>query len=151
MGADLYRDGMARLEAGDVGEGRRLLEEALLLAPGDARVMHGLALALDLAGERSRALELLEHANARAPSEPGPACDLAMSLLEQEEDARAEQVLAPVLAAHPDHPRANLYQAMALAKTAPDRARGHVAKALHDGAGACAGGPVAALSGASAP
>ena len=52
-----------------------------------------------------------------------------MALLEREEDARAEQVLAPVLAAHPDHPRANLYMAMALAKTDADRARGHVAKA----------------------
>ena len=55
-----------------------------------------------------------------------------MSLLERGEDARAEQVLAPVLAAHPSHPRANLYQAMALAKTDPARARAHVAKVLGD-------------------
>jgi Flp pilus assembly protein TadD len=132
VGTDLYRDGMARLEAGDVEEGRRLLEEALHKAPGDVKVMHGLALALDLAGERARALELLEFAHARAPSEPGPACDLAMSLLERGEDARAEQVLAPVLAAHPGHPRANLYMAMALAKTDAARARAHVAKVLKD-------------------
>jgi Flp pilus assembly protein TadD len=129
---DLYRDGMARLEAGDVEQGRRLLEEALRKAPGDARVMHGLALALDLAGERTRALELLELAHTRAPSEPEPACDLAMALLERGEDTRAEQVLAPVLSAHPDHPRANLYQAMALAKTDPARARTHVAKVTRD-------------------
>lgn len=132
MGMDLYRDGMARLEAGDVEEGRRLLEEALHKTPGDVKVMHGLALALDLAGERTRAVELLEFAHARAPSEPEPACELAMSLLERGEDARAEQVLAPVLAAHPGHPRANLYQAMALAKTDPARARAHVAKVLGD-------------------
>ncbi len=132
MGTDLYRDGMARLEAGDVKEGRRLLEEALLKAPGDVKAMHGLALALDLAGERTRALELLEFAHARAPSEPEPACDLAMSLLERGEDARAEQVLAPGLAAHPGHPRANLYLGMALAKTDPARARTHVAKVPRD-------------------
>jgi len=132
VGTDLYRDGMARLEAGDVEEGRQLLEEALRKAPGDVRVMHGLALAMDLAGERARALELLELAHARAPSEPGPACDLAMALLERGEDARAEQVLAPVLSTHPDHPRANLYEAMALAKTDPVRARPHVAKVLRD-------------------
>ena len=132
METDLYRDGMARLEAGDVEEGRRLLEEALREAPGDVRAMHGLALALDLAGERDRALELLEFAHARAPSEPAPACDLAMSLLERGEDARAEQVLAPVLGAHPSHARANLYVAMALAKTNPARARAHVAKVPRD-------------------
>ena len=132
METDLYRDGMARLEAGDVEEGRRLLEEALRKAPGDVKVMHGLALALDLAGERPRALELLELAHTRAPSEPGPACDLAMALLERGEDTRAEQVLAPVLSTHPEHPRANLYQAMALAKTDAARARAHVAKVLHD-------------------
>ncbi len=132
METDLYRDGMARLEAGDGEEGRRLLEEALRKAPGDVRVMHGLALALDLTGERARALELLELAHARAPSEPGPACDLAMALLERGEDTRAEQVLAPVLSTHPDHPRANLYEAMALAKTDPARARAHVAKVPRD-------------------
>jgi Flp pilus assembly protein TadD len=123
---------MARLEAGDVEEARRLLEEALHKAPGDVKAMHGLALALDLAGERARALELLEFAHARAPSEPGPACDLAMLLLERGEDARAEQVLAPVLHAHSGHPRANLYQAMALAKTDLARARAHVTKVLGD-------------------
>ncbi|WP_205519541.1 tetratricopeptide repeat protein [Pyxidicoccus caerfyrddinensis] len=130
MAADLYRDGMARLEAGDVGEGRRLLEEALRLSPGSVEVMHGLARALDLAGERARAVELLELAHARAPDAPEPACDLAMFLLEQGDDARAERVLAPVLAAHPAHPRANLHLAMALAKTDPGRARGHAQKAL---------------------
>lgn len=123
MKTELYRDGMARLEAGDVEEGRRLLEEALRAAPEDAEVMHGLALALDQSGERERALELLESAHARAPAEPGPACSLAMALLERGEDARAEQVLEPVLAVHPDHPRANLYTAMALAKTDPTHAR----------------------------
>ena len=123
MKTNLYRDGMARLEAGDVKEGRRLLEEALRAGPEDAEVMHGLALALDQLGERDRALELLESAHARAPSEPGPACGLAMALLERGEDARAEQVLEPVLAVHPDHPRANLYAAMALAKTDPTHAR----------------------------
>ncbi|WP_205525621.1 tetratricopeptide repeat protein [Pyxidicoccus trucidator] len=133
MGTDVYRDGMARLAAGDVGEGRRLLEEALLISPGDVEVMHGLARALDLAGERGRAVELLEHANARAPAEPEPACDLAMLLLERGEDARAAQVLEPVLAARPDHPRSNLHLAMALAKTDPERARGHAAKALRGG------------------
>ncbi|WP_309893917.1 tetratricopeptide repeat protein [Archangium sp.] len=132
METDLYRDGMARLEAGDVEQGRRLLEEALRKAPGDVKVMHGLALALDLAGERTRALELLELAHTRAPSEPGPACDLAMALLERGEDTRAEQVLAPVLSTHADHPRANLYQSMALAKTDAARARAHVVKVLRD-------------------
>ncbi|NPC78934.1 tetratricopeptide repeat protein, partial [Pyxidicoccus fallax] len=108
-------------------------EEALLVAPGSVEVMHGLARALDLAGERARAVQLLEHANARAPSEPEPACDLAMALLEKGEDARAERVLAPVLEARPDHPRTNLYLGMALAKTDADRARGHLAKARQTG------------------
>lgn len=123
MKTDLYRDGMARLDAGDVEEGRQLLEEALRAGPGDAQVMHGLALALDMAGERERALELLESAHAREPSEPEVACSLAMALLERGEDARAEQVIEPVLAVHPDHPRANLCAAMALAKTDPTHAR----------------------------
>ncbi|QSQ25565.1 tetratricopeptide repeat protein [Pyxidicoccus parkwayensis] len=129
MGADLYREGLERLEAGDVEEGRRLLEAALRASPGDVAVMHGLARALDLAGERARAEELLELAHARAPDAPEPACDLAMFLLERGEEARAEQVLVPVLSALPSHPRANLHLALALAKTAPERARAHAAKA----------------------
>ncbi|XSE95812.1 hypothetical protein VZL07_36405 [Pseudomyxococcus flavus] len=132
MGTDLYRDGMARLDAGDVAEGRRLLEEALRKSPGDVAVMHGLSRALDLAGERARSVELLEHAHARAPSEPGPALDLAMALLEREEDARAVQVISPVLQAHPEDTRANLYMAMALAKTDAVKARVHAAKAMKD-------------------
>ncbi|MBN1205050.1 MAG: tetratricopeptide repeat protein [Myxococcaceae bacterium] len=123
---------MARLERGEVEEGRRLLEEAWREEPESVERMHGLARALDLAGERARALELLERAHARAPGAPGPACDLAMLLLEHEQEARAEQVLAPVLRAHPEHPRANLHMAMALAKTAPIRARAYAAKALQD-------------------
>lgn len=132
MAESAYQDGMARLEAGDVAEGRRLLEEALRAAPGSVEVMHGLARALDLAGERVQARALLERAHAQAPSEPGPACDLAMLYLEQEEDTRAERVLAPVLKAHPEHPRAHLCMAMALAKAEPGRARGHVVKALQE-------------------
>ncbi|WP_043713449.1 tetratricopeptide repeat protein [Corallococcus macrosporus] len=132
VGTDLYRDGMARLDAGDVAEGRRLLEEALRKSPGDVTVMHGLSRALDLAGERARSVELLEHANARAPAEPGPAHDLAMALLEREEDARAVQVLTPVLQAHPDDTRGHLFMAMALAKTDAAQARVHTAKALMD-------------------
>lgn len=131
MKTDLYRDGMAHLERGEVEEGRRLLEEAWAAAPDSVEVMHGLARALDLAGERPRAMELLERAHALAPTEPGPACDLAMLSLELGRDTRAEQILAPVLAAHPEHPRANLHMAMALAKAAPLRARGYAAKALH--------------------
>jgi predicted Zn-dependent protease len=127
---DLFRDGMARLERGEVEEGRRLLEEAWAAAPDSVEVMQGLARALDLAGERPRALELLERAHAQAPTDPGPACDLAMLYLELERDSRAEQILTPVIAAHPEHPRANLHLAMALAKTAPQRARGYAEKAL---------------------
>ncbi|QRN98510.1 tetratricopeptide repeat protein [Archangium violaceum] len=132
MGEREYQDGMARLEAGDVEEGRRLLEAALRASPGSVEVMHGLARALDLAGERGQARALLERAHAQAPGEPGPACDLAMLYLEEEEGTRAERVLAPVLAAHPEHPRANLCMAMALAKAQPERARGHVVKALQE-------------------
>ena len=91
-----------------------------------------MARALDLAGERARAQELLERAHAQAPTEPGPACDLAMLYLEQQQDSRAEQVLTPVLAAHPEHPQAHLHMAMALAKTAPQRALTHAEKALQD-------------------
>lgn len=130
MKTDLYRDGMAHLERGDVKEGRRLLEAAWAEAPDSVEVMHGLARALDLAGERPRAMALLERAHAQAPSEPGPACDLAMLYLEQRKDIQAEQILTPVLAAHPEHPRANLHMAMALVKTAQQRARGYAAKAL---------------------
>jgi len=129
---DLYRDGMARLEAGDAKEGRRLLEEALKKTPGSVEVMHGLARALDLEGNRGRALELMERAHALAPAEPEPAMDLAMTLMEWGEDARAERVLKPALEARPDHPRANLYMAMALAKTDAARARAHAGKARTD-------------------
>ncbi|MDY7231467.1 tetratricopeptide repeat protein [Hyalangium rubrum] len=121
---------MARLEQGQVEEGRRLLEEALRADPSSVSAMHGLARALDLAGERLEARALLERAHAQAPTEPEPACDLAMLYLEKEMDSRAEQVLAPVLKAQPEHPRANLHMAMALAKTDPARARGHAAQAL---------------------
>jgi Tfp pilus assembly protein PilF len=123
---------MALLEQGEVAEGRRLLEAAWAAEPDSVEVMRGLARALDLAGERSRSLDLLERAHAQAPTEPGPACDLAMLYLEHQKDIQAEQILTPVLAAHPDHPRANLHMAMALAKTAPQRARAHAEKALED-------------------
>ncbi|MCP3164201.1 tetratricopeptide repeat protein [Myxococcus qinghaiensis] len=129
MGTDLYRDGVARLEAGDGKEAKRLLEAALHEAPGDAGVMHALSRALEVVGERARAEELLELVHAKAPTEPGPACDLAIALLERGEDARAAQVLAPVLEAHPDHPRANLDLALALAKTEPERAKVHAQRA----------------------
>jgi Tfp pilus assembly protein PilF len=129
---DLYRDGMARLEQGEVEAGRRLLEEALRAAPESVEIQHGLARALDLAGERARATELLERVNARAPAEPGPACDLAMFYMEREDNDRAERLLLPVLKAHPDHPRAHFYMAMALAKTEPVRASGHLQVALQD-------------------
>lgn len=132
METDFYREGMACLERGEVEQGRRLLEAAWEAEPGSVEVARGLAQALDLAGERLRALELLERAHTQAPTEPGPACDLAMLYLELEQETRAEQILLPVLAAHPEHPRANLHMAMALAKQAPQRARDHAAKALLD-------------------
>jgi Tfp pilus assembly protein PilF len=121
---------MARLERGEVEEGRQMLEEALRANPGAVEVMHGLALALDMAGERLEARTLLERAHAAAPTEPGPACDLSMMYLEMESDARAARVLEPVLAAHPEDLRVHLHLAMALAKTDPVRARGHAQKAL---------------------
>jgi Flp pilus assembly protein TadD len=127
---ELYRDGMAHLERGEVEEGRRLLEAAWAQAPDSVEAMHGLARALDLAGERPGAMALLERAHALAPSEPGPACDLAMFYLELGKDIQAERILTPVLAAHPEHPRANLHMAMALAKTSPQRARGYAENAL---------------------
>ena len=130
MARTLYQDGMARLEAGDVEQGRRLLEQALREAPESVEVLHGLGQALDLAGERVQAQALWEKANARAPSAVGPACELAMLYLEKEEDARAERVLKPVLEAHPDNTRAHLYMAMALAKTEPERAGAHLEKVL---------------------
>jgi Flp pilus assembly protein TadD len=80
---DLYRDGMAHLDRGEVEEGLRLLEAAWSASPDSVEVMHGLARALELAGERLQAVELLERAHAIAPSEPGPACDLAMLYLER--------------------------------------------------------------------
>ncbi|MFL5343307.1 MAG: tetratricopeptide repeat protein [Hyalangium sp.] len=132
MKTEAYRDAMARLERGEVEEARRLLEAAWREAPQSVELMHGLARALDLAGDRPRALELLERAHAAAPTEPEPACDLAMLYLEHEQEARAERVLAPVLLAQPDHPRANLCLALALAKTDPLRARGCAAKATRD-------------------
>ena len=132
MKTDPYTEGMALLERGEVAEGRRLLEEALRQEPGSVERMHGLARALDLAGERSAAMALLEGGHVPPPTAPGPACDLAMLLLEHEEDAQAEKVLAPVLRAHPHHPRANLHMAMALAKTTPIRAREYAAQALQD-------------------
>jgi Tfp pilus assembly protein PilF len=129
---EAYQDAMARLEWGEVEEARRLLEAALREEPESVEVMHGLARALDLAGERTRAMELLERAHATAPTEPEPACDLAMMYLEREQDARAEQILAPVLHSHPEHPRANLHMALALAKTDTLRAGACAAKALRD-------------------
>ncbi|MBJ6761409.1 tetratricopeptide repeat protein [Myxococcaceae bacterium JPH2] len=121
---------MARLEAGDAAAARALLEEALQAAPDAPEVLHGLARALDLLGERDAARELLERAHARAPTEPGPACDLAMTYLERGEDTRAREVLAPVVAVHATHPAANLHLALALAKTEPRRAREHLARVL---------------------
>ncbi len=132
MENQLYKDGMERLKRGDAEGGRALLEEALRAAPDSVEALHGLARALDLTGERERSRELLERAHAKLPAAPGPACDLALLYLEAGEDARAERLLTPVLQAHPEHPRAHLHMAMALAKTAPDRARAHAAKARKD-------------------
>ncbi|MCE9670402.1 tetratricopeptide repeat protein [Myxococcus stipitatus] len=129
MGAGFYRDGMTRLMAGDVAEGLRLLEAALREAPDDAKVMHGLARALEASGERERSMELLTRVHEGAPAEPDPACDLALSLIERGDDERASRVLSPVLEAQPEHPRANFYMAMALAKTDAARARRHTVHA----------------------
>jgi len=126
---ELYKNGMERLKRGDAEGGRKLLEEALRADPESVEAMHGLARALDLTGAQTQARELLERAHAKLPTAPGPACDLAMLYLEAGEDARAERLLAPVLQAHPEHPRAHLHMAMALAKTAPERARQHAAQA----------------------
>lgn len=126
---ELYKDGMERLKRGDAEGGLKLLEEAFRAAPDSVEVLHGLARALDLTGARERARELLERAHAKLPAAPGPACDLAMLYLEAGEEARAEGVLAPVLQAHPEHPRAHLHMAMALAQTAPERARHHASQA----------------------
>ena len=108
------------------------MEEIPVKTEGSVEAMHEQARALDLSGDRVGALGLLERAHAAAPSAPEPACDLAMLYLEQQQDARAENVLVPVLQAQPDHPRANLHMAMALAKTAPVRARDCAAKAMRD-------------------
>lgn len=129
MEKELYKDGMERLKRGDAEGGRKLLEEALRADPESIEAMHGLARALDLTGAHTQARELLERAHAKRPTAPGPACDLAMLYLEAGEDARAERLLGPVLQAHPEHPRAHLHMAMALAKTAPERARHHAAQA----------------------
>ena len=129
MKTNLYEQGMARLERGEVEEGRRLLEQALEASPGAVEVMQGLARALDMAGERLEARVLLERAHLQAPAEPGPACDLSMLYLEDGADARAARVLEPVLAAHPENPTVHLHMAMALAKSDPDRALGHARKA----------------------
>jgi len=126
---NLYEQGMAQLERGEVAEGRRLLEQALEANPGDVEMMQGLARALDMAGERLEARALLERANRQAPTEPGPACDLSMLYLESEADARAARVLEPVLAAHPEDLQVHLYLALALAKSDPGRAQGHARKA----------------------
>jgi Flp pilus assembly protein TadD len=120
---------MARLERGEVEEARQLLEEALQANPGAVEVMHGLALALDMAGERLEARALLERAHAQAPTEPGPACDLSMLYLEHEANDQAARVLEPVLEAHPEDPRVHLHMAMAVAKSHPLRAREHAEKA----------------------
>jgi len=127
---NLYQEGMARLERGEVEEGRRMLEEALQANPGAVEVMHGLALALDMAGERLEARTLLERAHALAPTDPDTACDLSMMYLELEANPRAAQVLQPALAAHPEDPRLHLHMAMALAKTDTVSAREYAQKAL---------------------
>jgi Tfp pilus assembly protein PilF len=127
---ELYREGMARLNQGQVEEGRRLLEEALRSSPGSVEVMHGLALALDLEGKRGEAQALLERANAQAPHESGPACALALLYMEHERNTQAQSVLEPVLEAHPDDARAHLHMALAVAKIDPLRARAHAERAL---------------------
>ncbi|HYH98270.1 tetratricopeptide repeat protein [Hyalangium sp.] len=132
MKTDLYHEGVARLKRGEVEEGRRLLEAAWAEAPDSVEIMRSLALALEMAGERTRAVELLERAHTQLPVDPESASFLAMLYLENEQDAQAERVLTPVLAAHPDHPRANLHMAMALAKTDPLSAREHAEKALRE-------------------
>ncbi len=132
MGTDLYREGMVHLERGEVEEGRRLLEEAWKAAPDSVEILHGLARALDLAGERQQAMELLEQAHALAPSDPGPACDLALLLMEHEQNTRVQRILAPVLEAHPEHPRANLHMALSLAVAEPARAHAYAVKALQE-------------------
>jgi Tfp pilus assembly protein PilF len=129
---DVYRDSLERLRRGEVEQVRQELEAAWRQTPDSVEVMHALALALDLAGERTRATELLEQAHARAPTEPAPACDLALLLLEHSQDARAERVLAPAVEAHPEDTRTQLCMAMALAKTDPLRASEHARRALQD-------------------
>lgn len=132
MKTAVYQDAMARLERGEVEQVLPELEAAWRESPDSVEVMHALALALDLSGERQRAMELLERAHALALTEPEPACDLAMLLLEHSQDSRAERVLAPALEAHPESTRAQLCMAMALAKTDALRASEHARRALQD-------------------
>lgn len=128
-----FERAVALLTSGVAEQAIPLLEREKERSPGAWEVTHALARALDLAGQKRRAVSFFEEAHRQAPSEPEPACDLALFHLAKEELDLVHQILQPAAAAHPEHPRLNLFLAMALAKSSAGKARAHAAKALQSG------------------
>ena len=64
------RAGLERIEAGDLRGARRLWEETLKRAPGDARLLYNLGVVSEALGDRKAAREYYEDAIRLAPGEP---------------------------------------------------------------------------------
>jgi tetratricopeptide (TPR) repeat protein len=127
-----YLQGLASLLSGTAEEADRLLNEALVLAPGSVEARLALAQVKQVRKDVRGAQAVLEEAVELAPTAPGPANELAVLCLAQPGRpnlARAQAVLRRALAAHPDDAGLNLNLALSLADGDPAGARACARKA----------------------
>jgi tetratricopeptide (TPR) repeat protein len=127
-----YLQGLASLLSGNAEEADRLLNEALVLAPGSLEARLALAQVKQVRKDVRGALAVLEEAVKMDPTAPGPVNELAVLCLSEPGKphlARAQAVLRGALVAHPEDPGLNLNLALALADGNPAEARAHAKKA----------------------
>ncbi len=128
------------MRIGNDAQARRVLEEAVTLAPDAVELSSSLALVLGRLGEREEAVRVLEAALARKPAEPALVVPLAQHLLALERPRDAHAALEPALprlqgmpSAAPRTAAMLLFVRVALATGATEQAERVIGELLADG------------------